>query len=94
MGAGWSIAKKLDIDRETSARNCVKFFEELHKEHPELNLKSRTIIVYGISDGATLWAQVVVKLLELGYEIKGMYLDSPYIDPFFVIKNFGRVIKK
>lgn len=57
----------------------IDFFDKLNADRPELKIKERNLIFYGISYGTGFWLYVAKALEAKGYKISGMFLDSGYV---------------
>jgi len=57
----------------------IDFFDKLNTDRPELKIKERNLIFYGISYGTGFWLYVAKALEAKGYKISGMFLDSGYV---------------
>lgn len=74
--------------------NTVEFFLKLNEQRPEINLKKRDLIFYGISYGSTLLSWIARELYQKGFKVQGLILDSPYIAPYYQFKLWPVIMKK
>jgi len=53
-----------------------------------VELKSRNIILWGISYGTPVLTLTGSILLDRGYHIKAAYFDGPFMSPYALVKEF------
>jgi len=83
IGTGFSTTnfekhpKNMTVDQFMKV--CIDFFEKLNVKRPELRIKERDIIFFGMSYGTAFWLYMAKALKERGYKVGGMFLDSGYV---------------
>ena len=96
-GTGFAETDKFDSSIEELEATGQEFFEVLSKseipEEKEINIKSRKLIMYGMSYGCPLLAQLSEKLLGNGYNVQSLYLESPFINPISMVKKIPFMLK-
>jgi len=97
-GTGFSETDTLDssiLDLESTG---VEFFDLLanssHKNKDKINFtKDRQLIMYGQSYGCALLSLLSSKLLDKGYNVKSLYLESPFMNQTAFVEKFPDMIK-
>jgi carboxypeptidase C (cathepsin A) len=97
-GVGYSLTDTYDLSIEQWLNTSVEFFVNLADDKSAkgkiIDLKNRDIIMYGISYGAALFSSLSVRLLKLGFRIKGIFYDSPFLSATASIQAFPYLMKK
>jgi carboxypeptidase C (cathepsin A) len=97
-GVGYSLTDTYDLSIEQWLDTSVQFFVNLANDKTakgkKIDLKNRDIIMYGISYGAALFSSLSVRLLKLGFRIKGIFYDSPFFSATASVQQFPYLMKK
>ena len=80
-GTGFSTTQSYTRPVSEIHESIIKFFTNLAEEDSVIDLKNREIYIYGISWGGSIMPYIARRLMELGYNIKGALLDSPWAAP-------------
>jgi len=95
-GSGFSTTN-IEVDMTKSAEEIftetADFFIKLDKQRPELMLKKRNLIFYGISYGSALFPWIAKYLFERGFTIAGVIMDSPFVSPYYTMQKWPEVVK-
>jgi len=95
-GTGFSTTTQMKDNLTKSAEKIfaetADFFIKLNEQKPELNLKQRNLIFYGISHGSALLTWIAKFLSGKGFKIAGIIMDSPYFSPYHTFEKWHKVV--
>jgi len=96
-GSGFSTSN-INVDFTKSPEKIfaetADFFIKLNEQRPELKLKQRNLIFYGISHGTALFPWIAKFLSEKGFKIAGVIMDSPFVSPYHMFQKWSEEVKK
>jgi carboxypeptidase C (cathepsin A) len=96
-GTGFSETNAYDTSLEDLQASELEFFDILSSENTpnskQINFKSRKILMYGVSYGCALLTLLGTKMLANGYNIQGLYLESPFMDQRIFAKKLPEQLR-
>lgn len=97
-GTGFSQTDYYDKSTYDFESTILEFFNILSlsssAKAQKVNIKNREIILFGLSYGCALLAQVAVKLIDKGFLVKGLYAESPYVNQLIFTTKFPELLQR
>jgi hypothetical protein len=93
-GTGFSQTDDYTLTIPEMLSDCYEFFAKLSTQESSILNKEREIILYGTSYGVSILSSVGLNLIQNGFKIKGIYFDSPWVDPQSAVEKFPEIMKE